>query len=521
MFKVLIVEDEVLVRKGIKNTVIELDMGFTGVETAEDGAKAIEIIKSSKPDIILSDVKMPRINGLELAKYVRNHYPEIRMVLISAYDDFNYAQEAINYGVKAYILKPLNQEQLKKTLEGFVLDKKSENMKKDIYSQKQVFFKNMIKGVFPGENYISESIKKLELPITEHWLRAVIFVCDEPNKTGIGFSELICKKLWDEYGVYSVTYYDYIVLFISSAEPLIQNSTADRLGKYMEFYQSMLNEKTGKKISVIAGVGNTYKGLINFNKSYNEALYACSSRYFRKNSKIIYFQDLQIKDYADLEVDAIKKLTEKIIHSVFSNAVPDIEKYTHDFFNMVLLKGTFSIEHIRTKCLDIIFEMGYRLKELEGDESNTKFRKHGYVNEINAISNMEDLAEWFEKSLKSISSGVSEITSEEKFVRQVKEYVMNNYDKKISLSDIADHIYMSSSYLSYSFKKNTGKNLVEYINEVKIEKAKEMLMDTKVRIKDVYHKVGFTDYSYFSRVFKRVTGTSPLNYRYQKLMCGP
>jgi two-component system response regulator YesN len=134
---------------------------------------------------------------------------------------------------------------------------------------------------------------------------------------------------------------------------------------------------------------------------------------------------------------------------------------------------------------------------------------------------MEDLVEWFEKSLMSISLNIREVTKEEKFVRQVKEYVINNYDKKISLSDISGQIYMSQSYLSYSFKRQTGKNLVEYINEVKIEKAKEMLMDPKVRIKDVYHKVGFSDYSYFSRVFKRVTGTSPLNYRYQKLMCEP
>lgn len=205
MYRLLIVEDEKFVRNGIKDAISRLNINIGIIQTAENGLEALMIMQEKTPDIIISDVKMPKMDGLELARMVKENYTQVQFLLLSAYNDFDYAQEAIKYGVKAYLLKPLKDDILKETLDKVLNEIKDynndthslSNKVNSFESEKQAFLKKIIRGIKINEGLYSKAISRYNLPGLDSYVRAAVF--NFKNVKNINLDKVLKKTntYWD------------------------------------------------------------------------------------------------------------------------------------------------------------------------------------------------------------------------------------------------------------------------------------------------------------------------------------
>jgi YesN/AraC family two-component response regulator len=501
MYKLLIVEDEGYIRNSLKDSVLSFDMGFDIIKTAADGIEALNIIEKEGPfHVVLSDIRMPNMSGLDLARHIEKYFPEVHFALFSAYNDFLYAQEAIRYGVKAYILKPIKDYELKRILDKIVSEISSEAR----FKKNTLVLKQLIHGIVP------ETINE-ELPLFAEKKYYRVAVCSVNDKEGLVESKYDppTKEFCAENSVPYLWYYDNIVLLLNSGTDLGQEETRNVLNGYFEHI--------GSPQDAVLGVGDTYASLESLKSSYSEAIYAASCRYFGKYPRIIFNQNLHKQDYTALDDEITNSIVENIIKSTFLYDYKSVEKYIGDFFHNTLSRGSFSIFHVQTKCLEILFDLNYEMR----DRGYTKHTidKNKIIEAVKSKESIVQLRQWFLSAVNDVITHMTQ-TSESSidYIVRAQKYIERHYPSKLTLEQVAEQVHVSPVYFSSAFKKKFGINFTDYINDVRINAAKNILLNPNIRVKDIYHKIGYSDYSYFCRVFKKKTGVSPLKYRTQKLL---
>ncbi|AEM77977.1 response regulator transcription factor [Thermoanaerobacter wiegelii] len=360
--KILIVDDEPIVREGLKNNINWDEMNLEVVGSASDGRNALEIFTKSSIDIVLTDIRMPFMDGLELTRKVKEIDPLIIVILLSAYDDFKYAQQAIKLGAFDYILKPIDVDVLKQTV------------KRAIFKRKELL--NKEKEILPSLN--EEDLK---------------FFKAEYSKYPLKLEEELSKAI-----------------------------------------------KRGDKDSA----------LNIFNNIWNE------------------FQD---------------------------------KGYTEDF--------------IKRWGLELVAIITRSLIEI-GENADILFKETDPWRQISDLSTKEKLREWMENIIEVVCEYVSitKNSKNRKLVEMAIKLIQENYsDLNISLNSIAEKLYITPNYLSALFKGEMGVTFSDYLTAYRIEKAKELLKDVKIKIYEVAEAVGYTDQHYFSKVFKNITGFTPKEYR--------
>ena len=501
MYKLLIVEDEEFIRNSIKESILSFGLGLEYVKTAHDGTQALEIMEKEGPfNIVLSDIRMPNMSGLDLARHISKHFPGIHFVLFSAYNDFLYAQEAIRYGVKAYLLKPIKDYELKRILDKILLEVSSETK----FEKKTLLLKELVHGIVPETIYD-------ELPAFSEKKYYRVAVCSINGGDSLVESMYneSAKKFCEEHFIPYIWYYDSIVLLLNSDYELTQEKSRVILNRFFEFI--------GSPKDSVMGVGNMYTSFESIKASYSEAVYAVSCKYFSKYPRIIFNQNLYKQDYTALDDEITNSIVENIIKSTFLYDYKAVEKYINNFFHNTLSRGSFSIHHVQTKCLEILFDLNYEMRD-RGYTKNT-INKNKIIESVKSKENISHLKEWFVAAVRDIIRQMTE--SGEKnvdYIIRAQKYIQRHYPEKLTLDQVAEQVHVSPVYFSSAFKKRFGINFTDYINDVRINAAKNMLLNPDIRVKDIYHKIGYSDYSYFCRVFKKKAGVSPLKYRTQKLL---
>ncbi len=500
MYKILVVEDEEILRNSIRHSILSYNLDFSTVDVATNGSHALQILKNDLPDIILSDIRMPSMSGLDLAKHVKEYFPSIHFVLFSAYNDFAYAQEAIGYGVKAYLSKPLKDMELKRTLERIIIEIKNSSNNEE----KQ----NNLKKIIHGADI--EKIRAIAPKLSSHsYFRAVVCVFKNKNLSNTETYTSLTNSFCSKNSIPFLWYYDNIVLFLATMSPLTMKKTLAMINSYI-CSPYLTNE-------IVVGIGDQYTSVDRFQTSYNQAVFAASCYYFSTYSRIIFHQSLHKHDYSALDDDILNTIVSKIIKSTFLYDKQSVLKSSNSFFNNISSRGAFSIDHIQTKCLEILFEISHQLRD-RGFDTNI-LNKNKTIEEIKNNDNIKQLQQWFEETMNNIIKKMTEHqTCKIDLITEAQKYIENHYFDRLTLEHVAEHIHISPVYFSAAFKKKLKINFTEYVNNVRIRVAKNMLLDPSIRIKDIYCKIGFSDYSYFCRVFKKKTGISPKKYRTQKLM---
>lgn len=533
---VFLVEDEVVIRTGIEKSIKWEENGFIFAGQASDGEIALPLILKNKPDILITDVKMPFMNGLELSRIVKKELPETKIIILSGYNDFEYAKEAINISVTEYLLKPISAAKLLNTLnevkntilaergEKELIRKYQEEMEENIESAKMKFYRQILFGEVSTAEAI-ENGKRFNLSLGAGMYAILLFKIlpaadnDNPMENSFEVEDNIEEVLKNQDDIYMIQ------AGVEGWTFLIMGDNEEDLDKKIKEFSNMLHGAMSNypKLEYFGGIGRKVVRVRELKKSYRDADKAFIGRFAMKSNKIISLEELEnnnenqnMDNSGFANVEHSRELIEKFLYNGTVNELDSftelyMEEFSKDAFKTELMRQ-YLIMDIYITIMSFCEKTGISNKEFasEAEKIHNKMQRQQSVRELQA-----NLRELLDKSI-----GVRDSVSARKYsdiIKTAQDMIMQNYmQEDISLNSVAEIVDMSPSYFSSVFSKEVGKTFVEYLTEIRMDKAKELLMCTSMKTSDIGHKVGYKDSHYFSFIFKKKQGCSPKEYRARK-----
>jgi len=526
MYKIIIVDDEKNIRDRLAHFFPWGEVGFEVVGTAENGVHALELIKQECPHAVLTDVLMPEMTGLELAAEVNTSYPETKVVILSAYDDFKYAQDAIKFGVKGYLLKPLMKSDFfnvfRKLAEELREDEAARNSNQldSQWDIEELMLLDLMKGTNLS-NYADKS------NIQSQSYRVVIFSFDRLFKETSTFSirqkvTELAMDFWNRYQIPILFYGNSLIVLITDTKLIAKKELRPKLLLFIDTLRDNLGELFINQKNFVVGIGNPSYKYQEINRSYNEAVYAYSYKYFNEYEMVIFYEDLAVDGNNENQtmlqnsmLDHVNTIEAHLINSMKNGTVTNSTDAVNHFFEPYKRVCGLPIAEIRSSCSELIIILMFRLKE-KGLSLSSIDQKH-VLGRIYEIDSLEELKRWLIQMLETISFDL--INKDKKdfnsYVLLAKEYVKENYQERITLEDISNKLFLHQAYFSAIFKKETGQNFIDYVNKIRVEEAEKLLRNTNYKVKVISDMVGFQSHSYFNKVFKNETGVTPVVFRRQ------
>lgn len=532
LYRIILVDDEEEVRKGIIRKIDWEALGFQVVGDAENGQDALEKIEQLEPDVVMTDIRMPYMDGLTLTSWIRQKYPSVKVLIFSGFDDFEYAQKAIKLNVTEYILKPVNVEELTR-----ILNRVRENLDQEIEQRRDVdllresylsslpilrelFLNDMVRGNMPAEN-IRQKLEEYKIDIlgAEKWLTAVINVENEASEeTGLTFhqeKELIpisVKSLLED----NLKDYCRFTAFNSAVGVTLiaavdgerkQTSLIDLLGDICKEIKRIL------QVTVTIGIGYFSRELEQFPAAYQSAVDALGYREIVGTGKTIYINDmepvsrgklqLETRDEADL-IAVVKFGTREKIEAAAKNFAARMEG------------ARVHMRQLQVYQMSIINCL-IRLMQQQDLELGAMFGTDEMYGKV-IYGNMKP--EEFASVITEVGCRMNEAMNRErdktakKVILEAKQYILDHYqDPELSVDVMCRQLHMSPAYFSTVFKRETGQTYIAYLTEVRLDKAVELLNTTDDKTYVIAQKVGYQEQNYFSYVFKKRFGISPTKFR--------
>ncbi|MGG4146739.1 response regulator [Paenibacillus algorifonticola] len=527
MIKVLIVDDEALVRIGIKTIIPWEELGLELIGEAENGKKALEMAREHVPDIILTDIKMPIMTGIELLKALKREDHPAKFIILSAHDDLEFVKEAMKNGAEDYILKlELESEQLigiLKELKTLILTSSSEQVyfstARPAYHaplHKEKLFKDMLLGIVKTQSEILHQLEANRLTFPDEQLVCLIIEVDDASiylKYGesphlLDYSVLnILEEVLSSYAyghVISLQLQQFIAVL--SLRPKGDARSSEGLEELMANIRITLRKYLSTSVSI--GISEIYDGYERLQQAYREAKEAVRFAFIYPRGTNVYYRDICLlssqetddlsaemksleKAFIDGEMDDIQQALERLTEGISRN---------HKLTKELLMGISFTIFYLFQSFVE-----NYQLSEKE-------ILTKDMYDRISTMSMKVDFIEWINQLNDRMTRQLME-NYESLRVYLTKQFINKHYKGELSLEKVADYLQLSPAYLSNLFKKETGQNFIDYVTEVKIGRAKFLLKTTDLKIAEIAREVGYGDEYYFSKVFKKNVGESPLKYR--------
>ncbi len=501
MLKVIIIDDEPNVRQGLKLILPWEENGFTICDEAGDPDEGLKKIINIKPDIVLMDIKMSGKLGTEVIKEAIAAGYKGKFIVISGYSNFEYAKDAIKYGVKSYILKPIDEDELLEVLL---------NLKKEINSSKQ--FESNIKIIeevklqkliLDGEGE-GEGLENVYLG-SKSFQVALIYTEKYSVKEGeiLKFENVIKKEL-------SIHKDKLKVLTLNNYVGILFNDFKHE--RIIKMFENLKN-KIGKEISegVFIAIGEEVNSLNLINKSYKTAEAIMNNKFLYLDQGMMCYEN--INDNAS-ENTTLNDLDYGEIASYVE--VNDIERLKKSIYNMEdnMRKNVYSENEIKIKVIKLFLQLKDKLSnDYELDEKNLHSDEQ-FMKEVHSKTSLKAVTLYLIKRFSEISILIGYKASDS-IVKRLISYININYYKNLRLETLAELFSYNSAYLGKLFKSEVGENFNTYLDKVRIEKAKILLADEKLKVYKVCEKVGYNNLDYFYSKFKKYVGVSPLNYKKQ------
>ncbi|MGQ8874438.1 response regulator [Paenibacillus sp. TSA_86.1] len=509
----MIVDDEIGIRENIRSSVNWEKEGFHYCGDAPDGEIALPLIEEWAPDILITDIKMPFMNGLELASIVRAQKPEIKIIIMSGHDEFSYAQEAIRLGVTEYCLKPVSAAELLQTLHQVSqkIDEEEQRMTNRTMTREKLLAD--LCGGLIGTTDALDSAKKLSLPLSAKFYTIVIV--DIRSQDEALHSELLFNNTL-HFLEENVSIHVELLPYIRSRTELVlllKSSSEDRITAYLEQLRGPIRLELEQQFncSVTLGIGSRQERLQGIHISYLEA------------DEDKYITRLTQQNKAALrEIHLDERMNILLDRSRFLEFLKIGDAHQRDSFVQEFAAPLESIDwksssygfYLLNDLTLESFRLANQLFRMGADpDENIRSLQHN----IQGITSWEACTRYLCSLLnllwqrRTASSGkYSDV------IDQVKAYVSEQYNnEQVSLKTISAHVRVSPSHLSKIFSQETGQTITEYLTQVRIGKAKELLKTTSNKTFEIAFKVGYNDPHYFSNIFKKTTGSTPKEYRTQ------
>ena len=542
MLKIFLAEDEVVVRETIKRMIPWEELGFELVGEAADGEMALPLLLRQQPDLLITDIKMPFMDGLTLARLAKKEIPGLKVVILSGYDDFNYAKQAIGIGVEDYLLKPITKNALIERLSEIRSRYEHEKTQKEYYEkfqrEMQAYEKNSSRDFFEalvgGSMDMMEVYKraeKLGLDIVAEAYNVLIFTmnCDEDfsgQRDEYSSWEAESLELLENFFaghssamLFRSNIFSYGVLLKGQRETIEENTRA-----CVDEIRKILSRQDGRREWFLA-VGQSVERLSQIQKSYHTASRAFSQRYLY-DENILYYDEMETmehpggqaetEDNAYLQKVDVNALNPAILQKFLSNGLQEeTENFVKDYFYAIgqepmesLVFRNYVILNVRFSVISFIKGLGCDTNEMESADTEEVLAESG--------KNMESAIAYAKKMI-SQAIEIRDQNSGNKnrsILKTAVDFIDSHYmEEDISLNTVANVANVSSNHFSALFSQNMGQTFIEYLTTLRMNKAKELLRCTGMRSSEIAGEIGYKDAHYFSYLFKKTQGMTPSDYR--------
>jgi len=535
MINIMIVDDELTIREGIKSTFQWEKYGLLVCGTAASGTDALYLIDETAPDIIILDIKMSDMSGLEVLEIVRNKYPNIKVILISGHDDFEYAQKAIELNAFCYVLKPIDEKKLlekilaaKKVIEEQFLKIKSDEslnkrLKEGLPALRNVFLHQLLKGKLADMKTIKEKSDFLEINLNMPEHAAVIFDLQNEgshaNRNEYEKSLMKLAVINAAENIFGKVFHYNCFDCEESMGIIIQGFKIKRsaLKNTCWCFKEYVNNTLG--LIMTLGIGGIHEGIQNIPLSYKEAVDALEYKLILGRNEIIDIEKIEEyfkKDYAESSLEETIKENEaslinalKVFNKVkIASIIDDVISSLREAIKINVKKTdrlTFLLSFFLTKillALDIGIEKFFDL----GNDT---------YNDMKKLETIEEFKEYINCFLSNVMSELMqrEISNNGFLVNKAMEYIHENVYSDISLTGTANSIYINPNYLSKIFKQEINESFIEYVTKIKMNEAKKLLKSSNLKVYEIADMLRYKDVNHFTKIFKRYMSVTPSEYR--------
>ncbi len=525
LYKLIIVDDEEIIRNGLAEIIDWKSIGYEVVGCFEDGKNLIEYLKNNPVDVIMTDIMMDNVSGLDICKFVYENFSDIKVVILSGYKEFEYAAYALKYNVNHYLIKPTDFDEVcqvfTKLKEKLDKEKTNENALvhlKERYSElvsifQEQFFTDIIMGAIRD----TEEIKKRMLLLNLSW---------DPDKTGCSIIECVIhdyqfyiekrfkygrdkfntamrnfiqnKKDGIEYFTIPSNNHKIIVIALYSINKSNPNKKINLLlEKNFTFIKNSITSFAGLQIDF--SIKDSFNSIFEMT-GYIKPFQICNESEICANNiglgsdeynHLINKYKLFMSNINDGNSVALKNLTQSLIYEI----------------------SELPLETIHRILFDLIVMLTRKLEVMEGSFEDVI---HGTVNflDILNIKDINHMRNWLTQVLEQISLQYQKQKDEriDPIVIQAQQYMNENFSRDLSIEEVADYVFLSPSYLGRLFKKHVGESFSDYLTRLRIQKAIEFLKENKYKVYEISKMVGYNNSKYFYRVFKHFTGSTPKEY---------
>jgi len=529
MINVVIVDDEPFIRQGLKILIDWEEYGFSITGEAANGKEAISLLECNNYDLIITDIKMPEVDGMELVKYIREHKSkDLKIIILSGYYEFEYAKQAIRYDVVDYILKTIQKEELIRVLLEFreSYNKEIQKAKEREHTEQNAIERHLnalCSGIY-GQSDLSYIQDKLPYCTNLRYISIEISLDDEEfERLNKNEKRKVLKEFCETLKVYVAPYEKYVFLdvdkrneiygigFIYTKNFSIQKKMSEK--EYTIGLQEYIKSKQEYKFNVY--IGQKINSIDQLSESFKSAIIAKSFQNYKNDKAIAYYDEMSTMKFNTYGIK--KEYMDELIHYTEENAVDKIDECVEKIYL------NFKIHNIDPKVINISIDyllcrFIYLAKELDPEVDQEEVLH--YISQCAfKESAARGSAKHFKIFVKDFASYLTQLrqTNSHSVLKEVEREIEMHYMQNLSLKSLGEKYYINSAYLGQIFKKNYGTSFKDYLNNYRIEKAGELLIRTNDKVCNIAQIVGYNNLDYFINKFVRLKGKTPLQYRKQYL----
>ncbi|MBD2870863.1 response regulator [Paenibacillus arenilitoris] len=543
MYKVLLVDDEADVRDGLVHEIDWEACGFAVAGTAENGKEAMELAERLEPDVVITDISMPFTDGLQLSEWLRVHCPLAKIVILTGYDEFDYARQAIRLSVDEYLLKPFSSDsftelllKIKGKIEAEVAEREDVRQLKEHYRTslpllRETFLASLLTRKLPRSK-IEEKAKNYGLRLFGARYAVAVIALHPPDEDGDAGAEHslrnsgdldlmlhamlnIAKELWEQQNLGSAFIHQDGIALLAVDEHGREEAWLRGMQETLETILKSIVHYL--KLPVTIGVGSIVGDLADVKDSFGDALAALDYRLVLGSGKVIFIHDVEDRSLGKLRFDELKE--QALVRSLKVGTAEELGEAVDAVF-CELRQSSYAYSDMQVYLLEAVTAVMRTAKDADinlDELYGTGFQPHA---EIFKFSGLQEAQRWFLefclRVMKHISSKRQHAYKDivEKAIRYTKEHYG---DPDISIQKLCARLHISTGYFSGVFKKEVKMTFVQYLLHIRMEAAMELLRTTELKAFEIAERVGFADPNYFSFSFKKQVGVSPKEYRSRSL----
>ncbi|WP_199615812.1 response regulator transcription factor [Paenibacillus alkalitolerans] len=526
MLQALIVDDEPSHVQGLIRHIPWTSLGFAIPLSADTGESAIRVLQDTSIDVLITDISMPGINGIELAAAAKSMYPDIQILIISGYNEFEFAQEAIDVGAKGYVLKPLNLGEIERKLSMFrqtlenikQINEQTQRLEAVVSGNRELlkdsFMFDLLEDEPIEEDILASWCQLLHLPYMTEGIQLLVASLDDHSASGHDAQSRLTLSSALQQSV-SVSLQDMGFVLVSKLRPdevvaILVNPSADmksRIDKQMSFVQDYMKNTYQKSVTI--GISRGGRDWKEGRQLLREVKHAMADSRLNENGLLVHVGSAERKAYEDFRLREI--MLPGLLTLVESDVPGQLAEAVRRAFEELDAKA-HSFAYIQSFSISLIGELSRKF--WHDTEALTYLSKRGCQRllESKTVGSLKDIViEYIDSAF--VLARKERTLQQHHLINRIAAYIEDQLPNSVTVKQLADKFHLSAGHLSVLFKKETGQTISDFVKELRMKKAKKLLQDPTIKIYEVADRVGFQTPAYFTYQFKKNVGCTPQEYR--------